>query len=386
MHLDGLSKIPGWIRSRVLATNDTFAKNGLIFFLTIHEYETESMYSRCPEYHETIRSAERARLEELKLFQERRIYVLQHKISACPRDLKFRPHSGRFIESKFECEDGLELHYRIEGSHRVDAPLLVFLNTGLTNYTIWDQVIDLYRAGQCKYRFLRYEMREAEQFSTSKFADMGAVRVHTEDLMVLLKCLLVEKIHAVVGAGLGGAIAVSMAINNPEYINRFVACGIHPSSYEGVTEWKVQPSEDNKVDFDASCKGQQLVDRWFRTDNTHSLMTNGIKEMIENGDRDVALNVVHEVLEALVLEDNTETESKVKTPLESALIEHSVKGLLVAGEDDVHMLEMIREVMKEVPGSAPIVQGVRVGKSGHLPMVENPEGFVTAVDKFLNAE
>ena len=378
VHLDGLSKIPGWIRSRVFATNDTFSENGCIYFLTIHEYRTHSLYGKCPEYEKMINSAERERLEELKLFQERRVYVLWHEISPCPRDLTYRADPGRYIESTFMCEDGVELFYRIEGSRELQAPLIIFVNTGITKHTIWDQVIDLSGGGNSKYRFLRYEMRGAEQVETSKYADKGAVRVHTEDLKVLLKNLLVEKTYVVVGAGLGGAIAVSFAIDNAENVDRFVACGIHPSSYEGVTELKVQPAEDNKVDFDATCS-------WFRPDKTNSLEANNIKEMIENGDRDVALNAVHGALEALVLKEDTKTDAKVKTPLVSELVVHSVKGLLVAGEGDMHLVNMVSKVVKEVAGCPSAVQGVIVEKAGHLPMIENPEGFTNVVKDFLDA-
>lgn len=111
-------------------------------------------------------------------------------------------------------DDGLTLHYRIDGA--ADGPALVFGNSLGTDLRMWDaQAAALGDA----FRIVRYDTR-GHGASGVPGAPAALTRLG-RDLLALLDHLAIERAH-VCGLSLGGMIAQWLAIHHPERMERLV--------------------------------------------------------------------------------------------------------------------------------------------------------------------
>jgi len=294
----------------------------------------------------------------------RRVFAKYHVFGPVPRDLENAPEP-KVIESVYTTEDNVEIPYRYEGSGNLDAPVIAFSNSFLTDYRIWDSVIVTLRKKFPGYRFLRYNTRGYGDIKESKTSPI-TFDVLTDDLAALLDALKIEKLHAVVGVSMGGCTSLNFAIRYPARVDRFVACDFNIASSEaGTTAWRerialvkaegMQPLAD------------QTIKRWFRPTSLQDGEPERIKqvrEMILKGDIMGCERSVNSLCDFNLKEGI----KKVETP-----------GLFVVGDSDGVLPAAMGEFSKGLKNGKFFV----VKDSGHLPMVENPEGFVEAVGTFL---
>jgi 3-oxoadipate enol-lactonase len=116
----------------------------------------------------------------------------------------------------FADANGAQLNYRFDGP--AGAPALVFSNSLGTNFSMWDSQIP---ALAKEFRVLRYDTRGHGESSvtpgTYSIAQLG------RDVLGLLDILGIRSAHFC-GLSMGGMIAMWLALNAPERINRLVLC------------------------------------------------------------------------------------------------------------------------------------------------------------------
>ncbi len=114
--------------------------------------------------------------------------------------------------------NGAQLYYAVEGH----GPPLVFLHDGIADLGMWDPQVAEFAPD---YRTIRYDLRGAGQSLLPE-----GPYVPAEDLAVLLDRLRVTQ-ATLVGAGLGGRIAVDFALAYPERVTGLALEGPIVSGY-----------------------------------------------------------------------------------------------------------------------------------------------------------
>src|SRR5689334_14913275 len=120
--------------------------------------------------------------------------------------------------------DGVTLHYQSAGQ----GEPVVLVPGFVTTLRLFDgQMEPLSRS----HRAVRYDLRG--QGDSSAPEDGYAVEDHARDLRLLIEHLNLPRVH-LVGASLGGAIAVHFALGHPESVRSLTLAG---TVVDGYPEW-----------------------------------------------------------------------------------------------------------------------------------------------------
>lgn len=151
-----------------------------------------------------------------------------------------------------------DLFYELDG----EGPTIVFLADWAQDTSIWFRVLPRLRPD---FRLLRYDLRGQGRSGAPADGDYSIV-AHREDLVRVLDGLAIDRAH-LVGVGLGGAIALSFAVERPERVLSVAAIRPHIGwSAEDHAWWERflvgydrygRPSLADYTDV--------LVARWFGT-------------------------------------------------------------------------------------------------------------------------
>ncbi|KAI2610799.1 alpha/beta-hydrolase [Hypoxylon fragiforme] len=400
-HVDMLSKIPGWLRSRVLRTS-TLEVGAPVSFIALHEFAkanelgdvAQQPAAKTPGWEEEIAG-------KYATLASQRQYSLFYVFGPAPRDLHNlsllpSPQStfvsadaltstsnadaaGPVITSYVTApSDGLPIPYRLEGNPDPAAPTIAFCNSLLTSLHMWDAFVAILRAQRPQYRILRYDSRGRHALPAPVPATLDIL---ADDLAALLAALRIPRLHALVGVSQGGATALRFALKHPALLQTLVACDFNAASSPANTgAWKerIAMAESHFAD-DEQAKtpvpgirrlAEITVSRWF-----HPLTTARQPQTVKWMEDMVAANDVQGFrfgCQALWDYD--------MRPLMPAC---GVPALLVAGEGDGG--GALVKAMKGFAGQLGEkgAEVVEVKEAGHLPMVENPAGFWEAVEGVL---
>lgn len=255
--------------------------------------------------------------------------------------------------------DGAELRFQVEGDP--SAPVVVFVNSILTNFHIWDDVAKALTTGVDgkAYRVVRYNPRgyaqQAERSNDTRF-DLLA-----DDLEYLLQRLNIEKVHAVIGVSMGGVTSINFAIRHPGMLEKFVACDCNiaasPANNQAWTD-RIELAKKKGMPALADV----TVKRWFTPTNHESANAKAAVKMVE----DASLDGFAQSTGALCNYDLTDQLPHIKTP-----------GLLIAGEGDGKLPEAMQKF------GIPNTSFKSIPQAGHLPMLENHAAFMEALAGFL---
>lgn len=426
-HVPMLSKVPGWLRTRRFVTSSVEPKD-VTEYLSLHEYAPQNGLDG-PEFKAAVSSPWRGRImADAVKDRSSRVYELYYTFGAAPRDLsspasdaeqpftspdgltKVLPSSSPgsqdttsipAIESFVTTPDGVDLPYRLEGSTDPNAPLIVLSNSILTHYSIWDGFLgelfgDAARRNNNnnnnKYRVLRYLPR-------GRFSKCGeqpvTVDLLASDIIALLDALRVKKAAALIGVSLGGATVLNAALKYPDRVGRFVACDTNAKSPEGNHKaWneRAATAKDEGAVRSASTSsssysspfalpgepivGDKLADatvrRWFVPESYSHPSTEALASQVTDMVRTNSLAGFEKSVQALFSYD-----------LRDEMKRSDKKGAFVVGSGDGVLPKTMREMAGMMGREAEffVVEG-----AGHLPMVEKPKEFATAVAGFLAAK
>ena len=154
-HIDLLSKVSGWRRSRRYRLLDMDTHEPLNLFLAVHDYATDNGLGGSPEIQHARSTPWRAKIFSLLGSHTQRMLELLYHFGAGPRDLLHLPVFEKVVDTHVP-HDGYRLHYRLEGSINDSSPVLVFCNGLNCDLHMWDAVIAPLKHCFPNYRFLRY--------------------------------------------------------------------------------------------------------------------------------------------------------------------------------------------------------------------------------------
>lgn len=404
-HVEMISKIPGWLRSRLFRTSSLEAAGQPASFLVLSEYTRENGLDG-EEQHKAAIATPRTQ-ETFSKYADApsmRRYSLFYVFGPAPRDLHnlsrldppksaFRAADGKThttnqpapsISSYITTKDGLSIPYLLEGKPDPQAPTVAFCNSLLTSLHMWDPFVAILQAQRPQYRLLRYDARGRHAIPsppTPATLDMLA-----DDLSQVLDALRIPKLHALVGVSQGGATTLQFALTHPGRLGRFVACDFNAaSSAANTSAWKeriaVAESESESEEAGIGRLATQTVARWFHPANTAAPgarpdLVRWMTDMVAANDVE-GFRYGCQALWDYDMRAGTRTRAQMR--------DCAVPGLLVAGEADgkgalVRAMDGFRAGLGPRDGGAELAV---VPDAGHLPMCENPEGFWKAVETFL---
>ncbi|KAI6091744.1 alpha/beta-hydrolase [Hypoxylon rubiginosum] len=391
-HVNMISKIPGWLRSRVLKTSSL--ETGVpISFIALHEFAKDN------ELGESHQAASRTDgwqdvEDKYATLTSQRLYSLFYVFGPAPRDLynlsQLPPADSVFksadsttatsndpaavITSYVTTPDGLSIPYRLEGNPDPKAPTIAFCNSLLTSLHMWDPFIAILKTQRPQYRILRYDHRGRHAIPSPPTP--ATLAMLSSDLNSLLTALRIPKLDTLIGVSMGGATTLNFALAHSEKLGKFVACDFNvASSAANTSAWKdriaiaeTPSAEDGKPGIEKLAG--QTVERWFHP-STMQRKPDTVTWMVDM----VAANDV----EGFRYGCQALWDYDMKAQMGGC----EVPGLLVVGEGDGKgALVKAMEGFRGLLGSGGVKLAV-VPEAGHLPMCENPEGFWDAVKEIL---
>ncbi|KAG4435767.1 hypothetical protein IFR05_008741 [Cadophora sp. M221] len=396
-HVDMLSKVPGWLRTRRYVTSSIDPK-APVEHLALHEYKPQNGLAG-EEFKAAISTKWAGEImSKCVKSRERRVYGLYYTFGPAPRHLapnlaswqssdvkssptKTLPDSpgeAGAIESFITTKDGVELPFRLEGSQDPDAPLIVLSNSILVDYKIWDGFLVSFFSNPAnkKYRVLRYLTRGR---SSSCGTQNVTVDVLAADIITLLDAVRVKKAAAVIGVSLGGCTTLNTALKYPNRVNSFISCDTSSKSPAGNSKaWGERIALAEKESATASSGekivGEELAEittrRWF------------VKESYDSGEMEKTCLQVKDMVKNNSLEGfKKSVEALFEYDLKEEMKTSTVKGAFVVGSADGVLPGAMKEMAASY-GSSGAAYEVIDG-AGHLPMVEKPQKFAELVTKLL---
>lgn len=301
-------------------------------------------------------------------------------------DKETRTWNGQFqpaIESIVTTPDGIKIPYRIEGSPDTSAPTILFSNSLLTDWTMWDLFLSTPFGKQLlqKYRVIRYNTRGRNDLPST--IEPITINTVTTDILTLLAALRVFKLHALVGVSLGGATTLNFSLRYPEKVDKFIACDLNIASTEAnISAWKSRIAVARKSDGMRTL-AQMTVDRWFASGSTES----DSEQTKDSQNQDSSTNLEKIRIKKMVggnsvsgFVEGVKALYHYDLRKEPGLKGCKVPGLLVVGELDGILPDALAKFAGDV-GEGCDVKVIR--GAGHLPMVQRPDEFVDAVKEFL---
>ncbi|KAI5860373.1 alpha/beta-hydrolase [Durotheca rogersii] len=395
--IDMLSRVTGWLRSRVFRTShlETGVPTSVI---ALHEFAKENELGDLASHAATRSPTWDDVAAKHATLASQRQYSLFYVFGPAPRDLhnlsRLEPAKAAFtsadaktrtaneppspaIESYVTLPDGLVIPYRLEGNPDPRAPTVALSNSLLTSLHMWDPFVATLLEKRPRYRILRYDTRGRHALAPAPEAPATLAGL-SDDLGALLAALRIPKLAALVGVSMGGATTVRFALDHPDRVARFVACDFNAASGAANTDaWRArialaqEPAADGGGPAGIERLAAETVGRWFDP-ATAPRRPDAAREM-------AAMLAANDVAGF-----RWSCQALWDYDLRPELGGCRVPGLLVAGagDRDGKMAEAM-EAFRPLLGKGGRAKLAVVPDAGHLPMFEHPEGFWEAVEKFL---
>ncbi|KAL1982909.1 hypothetical protein VTN96DRAFT_761 [Rasamsonia emersonii] len=403
-HVNLLSKVPGWRRSRRFVTSSvTNPKPSEKEYLALHEYAPQNGLGG-PEFQAATSTPWTQEIySKVVRDRKRRVYEWHYTFGPAPRDLQplaspdyaatFTSRDGLtktftasqsgtnwpVIESYVTTADGVTIPYRLEGAPDRDAPLIVLSNSILTDWGIWDDFLQAFFAvPQNKvYRVLRYRTRGRNN-------DGGKLPVTidllAQDLITLLDALRVPKAAALIGVSLGGVTVLNTALKYPARVGSFISSdtnAVAPASNPKAWAERIALAEGD-TDYPVDAEGARLIGeklaeatvrRWFVAESFDGGAQEARAAKVKEYVRTNRLDGFKQSVQALYAYD-------VREQMKSG----QVRGIFTVGSGDGILPNTMKEMAASYANGVPLHV---IERAGHLPMAEQPEKFAQVVTEFL---
>ncbi|MGI8650940.1 MAG: 3-oxoadipate enol-lactonase [Rubrobacter sp.] len=248
-----------------------------------------------------------------------------------------------------------KLNYALDGPE--DAPVIVFINSLGTTYRMWEPQMPALDSGNGKFRVLRYDQRGhgASEVPDGPYsiAELGG------DLLALLDRLGIGK-ASVCGLSLGGMVAMWVASEAPERVERLALCCT--SALLGPKETWEDRARIARSEGVAALT-PTVIERWY---------TPAMKEKDPK-----ALQETAEMLDGTPGEGYAGCCEAIRDmDLRERLPRITAPTLVISGLDDpATPPEMLKEIHAAVPDSTLTV----IPEAAHLANLEQPDIFNEAL-------
>jgi 3-oxoadipate enol-lactonase len=255
--------------------------------------------------------------------------------------------------------NGLTFEVRIEGSS--GGSWVMLSHPIATNMSIWESQIG---ALGSRFKLLRYDTRGhgASDVPSGDYCINDLV----DDAIGLMDALSIEKAHFV-GLSLGGVTAIGLAMTYPGRLSSVSICSARadaPAAFRAAWEERIHLA----VERGMSALTEPTVRRWFAAVGSFEKPAawDAIREMIGSTPVEGFVGCAR-VLQAL--------------DFEASLDKIAVPALLLVGDEDDVLPGINRTMTARIPGA----RMVSITGAGHLPNVEQPAAFSSALLEFLDS-
>ncbi|NIZ13584.1 3-oxoadipate enol-lactonase [Phaeobacter sp. HF9A] len=248
----------------------------------------------------------------------------------------------------------IQIHYQLSGPP--EAPALVLAHALGTDHSIWDEVLPRLPEG---LRILSYDLRGHGQSSVPEGPySMGALIRDAEQLLELCEI----RDCAFVGLSLGGMVAQGLAVKRLDLVRALVLSNT-AAKFATPDIWQRHMAVIRTGGLAAI--SAETMQRWF----TRASLTSGAHIPTQTLLEGTSVEGYLGCCAAIAGTDFYTPTSGLRLPT-----------LGIAGsEDGATPPDLLRETVDLIPGS----QFTLLRRCGHLPPVEQPEGFALRLTKFL---
>jgi 3-oxoadipate enol-lactonase len=257
---------------------------------------------------------------------------------------------------------GMALYHEVAGA----GPAIVFIHEGIADSRMWDPQWASFAA---RYRLVRCDLAGFGR------TPLGTEPVaHARDVLALLDDLGISS-AAVVGASLGGRLALELALARPDLVQALV---LEDAGIPGV-DW----SDDVRAGWEAEDDAVARGDLEAATEANLRLWIDGPRRAPADVDpvfRATVATMVRRALELQAPHWEELDEEPLVPDVAERLGEVRAPTLALAGEEDVwDMQELARRFAREIPGA----RHATIAAAAHMPNLEQPAAFDAVVLPFL---
>jgi pimeloyl-ACP methyl ester carboxylesterase len=250
------------------------------------------------------------------------------------------------------------------------APALVLLHAGNATRRMWDPLAAPLSA---THRVVRYDARGFGDSSRP-----GGRYVGSDDVLAVMDAVGVER-ATLMGASLGGRVALDTALAAPERVTAVVMIGSVPSgavpTYTVAEQRLADAADDAEAAADWSRRAELDVDIW-------SVGPTRRRDQVDPTFLARAVRHAHEHVELLMTTPGASCRAGVPTAVER-LGELAAPLLSLVGEHDFAFTRAQQErTVLAVGGEA---KAVTIPHAAHFPGVEQPEAVLAVVRPWLAA-
>jgi len=268
-----------------------------------------------------------------------------------------------------------EVHFHPTNSK---APTLIFINSILTNISLWSSVLPTLAA---TYTLITFDQRGHGESSAPRI-DCTIPRL-AQDVACILDYLQIKQVHGVIGVSQGGATALSFALQYPTRLRRLVACDTQATSpVDNRAAWAERIALAVRDENGMDVLAELTAARWFPTPG--SPFVKGGKHFPVVRDMIVGTPVQGFVCSAAALQlYDLRASGLIETLKAERRKEDGMRILLLAGELDGKLPTSLKTLRDEVSGDH--IEFKEIQGSGHLPMLDQPERWLGVVEPFLRS-
>lgn len=254
--------------------------------------------------------------------------------------------------------DGVRLNMRLDGATDPGAPAIVFANSLGTTLHLWDQLVPLLPSG---LRVVRYDMRgHGKSDAPDAPYTMGAL---VTDAEAVCEAANVREV-LFVGLSVGGLVAQGLAVKRPDLVRTMVLSNT-AARIGNAKLW--QERIDTVLAKGMAALTDGVMQRWFSRDFFGTPAMAPWAAMLESTPPQGYAGVSA----AIAGTDFFTTTAALRLPT-----------LGIAGsEDKATPPDLVRETTDLIPGS----RFALMSRVGHLPCVEDPEGYARLLREFMDA-
>ncbi len=267
-------------------------------------------------------------------------------------------------EAGYVAIDNARIYHEIAG----DGPPFVMIHAGVADSRQWSNEFDHYAS---RFRVLRYDMR-----GYGKSEPVDGEYSHLQDLISLLDHLHLDQPLILMGCSMGGGVAMTLALEQSSRVRALVMVDSGPPGLQLDVPSPPQFADVEKAfnDGDLDRVAELETQIWFDGGRESTQVDQAMRRLVSEMDRTV---LAHEVKQLGKRLPDTEV------PAAQRMNGLAIPVLVIIGEHDTpYMLAAADHMVENIPSARKVV----IDDAAHLPNLDHPGVFQTALDGFLAAE